>query len=277
MLIIFPVMYPDLLSRPAPAGSLFLDSGYEDAPRPGAWRPEGLPLAPKAARQLVAEAVGFGEQFRHPGEMASYGLAPERRDPESSSAIRGELLARVQGQAAPNPEDPARAQAQFVLLLAWFQQQRRAEAETLRRGAADARARLERSLTGASAGEPDVSAGSDAPEAEALAIDAAMAHFDRPQPEDDPLPWAGILTAAARFLPAGAQLWVVEPDAVAAFVAAGAAFAPLAADAAAGLPAGTRRAEAPLWRLLGRSAPGTDPVQTRSLVLLTDLSAPAGA
>ncbi|MGE4554077.1 MAG: hypothetical protein AB7D57_13275, partial [Desulfovibrionaceae bacterium] len=68
MLIIFPVMYPDLLSRPAPAGSLFLDSGYEDAPRPGAWRPEGQPLAPKAARQLVAEAVFFGEQFRHPGE-----------------------------------------------------------------------------------------------------------------------------------------------------------------------------------------------------------------
>lgn len=274
MLIVFPVLYPELLPRPAPVGALFLDPGYEDVPRDGAWRPQGLPLEPWAARALVADAMGFGAQFRHPGEMTSYALAPGKRA-ETPSAIRSELLARVRGQTAGTGEDPERAQAQFVLLLAWVQQQRRAEAEMLRRGAADARARLDRTLIGGAAGEPDPLE-TDPADPEALAIGAALAHFDLPLPDDDPLPWAGVLEAMVRFLPEDAHLWVTEPAAVAAFDAA-VEFSALASDETGHLPAGTRCAHAPLWQLLGRPEPGQHAFWNRVCMVLTDLPTAGGA
>ena len=252
MRIHFPRMHPALVAGPAIPGALRFDPGYAPEAGEGAFRPGNLPLDPVAARRLVADAVGYGEQFRSPGEMAWHGFSADQGKPEAETAIRAELMARVTGSDPKRNPDPAPAQAQFVLLLAWHLEERLAELVGLEAGLEGGRKRFDDSL-GLAEGE----------EAGALPLARALSRL-APGVESDEYPWRPALEAMCLFLPEGAELVVSDPAVLAAFEEAGAVFEPLEQES--DLPVGTRRTSIPLGRLLGRS--GSKDLLKRTVTVL---------
>lgn len=257
MFVYFPHLHPELAATPLPAGTLFFDPGATDGPELQRFRPAGLPLAPREARRLLADCLRFGEQFRHPGEMAALGLAEARaRGAESERGITAELAARIGQAAAGRADRPGEAQAavaQFVLLLAWLFEERLIEMRGLAQELNTSWRRFGEVL-GLAAGE-----------AEDQALAEALAEAGGDLGPQEPTPWPRILEALAHFLPEDAVLLTADYEIGAALAEAGVALEPAPADL--GLPGSVRLAEAPLGRILGRGEAARRPIDARRMRL----------
>ncbi len=257
MFVYFPAMHAALLPHGLPPGVHLLDPGYLDEPGPDAFRPRGLPLDPAAARNLVRDSLNFGEQFKGPGDLAAYGLqealAGKR---ETAWDIRAELARRVSG-AADDPLDPAPAQAQLALLLAWFYEERFLEMEGIEQNLAASWRRFGQSL------------GVEQDEGlESEELDRAVSGLAAPVVGRPEYPWAVLLEAAATLLPAEAVLVTAETGPAEGWREAG--ISPQAAGDAGfpDLPAGSRVFRAPAWRLSGRrKGPADRPALLRELAV----------
>lgn len=258
MFVYFPALHPALAPADLPPGTRLVDPGYEDsAPGKeagaGVLRPEGLPLEPAAARSLVQESVSYGEQFRSPGDLAAVSLQEALKDEsESGPNLTAELARRIAGNAGPDPERRSAAQAQMVLLLAWFYEERLLELSGLERGL---------SATWRRFGESLGLAGGDG-ETEERELVKGVGSFETLAGYSG-LPWALVLEALARFLPADAALLTAEREPLETWRDMGLALVP-ATDA--GLPAGSLAVTAPVWKLSGRRrAPEGRPELLREL------------
>lgn len=253
MFVFFPSMHAALLPQDLPQGARLLDPGYLDEPAPEAFRPEGLPLDPLTARNLVRDSLHFGEQFKGPGDLAAYGLQEalaEKR--ESAASIQAELVRRVSGAAAPNA-DPAPAQAQMALLLAWFYEERYLEMAGIEEDLAASWQRFGQSLGLV----PDEGLESEE-------LDQAMTGLSTPVLGRPEYSLGVLLEAAATLLPTDAVLLTADAGLADGWREAGISPVPAADAGLSGLPAGSVAYTAPVWRLSGRhKAPAERPALLR--------------
>lgn len=145
MLLYFPSMHAELASPGLPEEVRFLDPGLagEDDAR---FRPDGLPLDPRAARAFADESLRFGEQFGKIKDISFFAAGRmENFFDQTSMAIHAELRARLKG--ADQPLEPAaRARAQGLLLLAHDLEKRHLEAIAHQHGAQSGRLKLAAAL-----------------------------------------------------------------------------------------------------------------------------------
>lgn len=254
MFVYFPALHPALAPAGLPPGTLLLDPGYEDRPAAsGVLRPEGLPLDPATARALVQESVRYGEQFRSPGDLAAVSLQEAMKDDsESGPSLAAELSRRIAGSAGPDPGRQTAAQAQMVLLLAWFYEERLLELAGLEQGLHATWRRFGESLgLSGEDGEHE-----ERELVQGLGSPGSTAGIPG-------LPWALILETLARFLPEDAAVLTAAGEPVEAWRERG---LPLIPAGGKGLPAGSLAVTAPVWKLSGRRrAPEGRPELLREL------------
>jgi hypothetical protein len=260
MLFAFPRLHPDLPAGPGDVpGLLRLDPGVApDGDR--FWRPDGLPLAPSAARGWLAQVQAHAASFRSIGEGIS-ALRGAREDFYTGTAmgIRSELSALARGeQGAGRVLAEAREKAQKVLLLAWILEERLAEIADLGKGLARSRGRLAEVL----GIEPE----------EAMA--AAEVAFPEPlgDHESETLPWEALLSAFLCFVPENAVLVISDPVLAEALEERGARLTP-----GPGMPPDAIEAEVDGETLLGRQAGPDAPWLARRVGLLALSRAAAAA
>jgi len=138
MLLSFPNLHPELWTGSPLEGLKFFDPGLNEASFDKAFRPEDLPLDHKTATALINDCINFGEQFKDPGEMAYFGAVTTDDFYEGSSmSIQAQLTRQFddgQGSKQEREEKEARSKAQFILLLAWFFEERMIELAGLEKG-----------------------------------------------------------------------------------------------------------------------------------------------
>ena len=138
MLLSFPNLHPELWPGKSVEGLQFLDPGLVAEPFENGYRPEGLPLDFETANALINDCINFGQQFKNPSEMAWFGAqTPDEFYEGSSMSIRAQLERQFddgQGSSREREEKEARSKAQFVLLLAWFFEERIMELVSLEKG-----------------------------------------------------------------------------------------------------------------------------------------------
>jgi hypothetical protein len=260
MLLSFPYMHPECVPGALVPGLSFFDPGLAGEPGEHAFKPEGLPLDAKTATALIRDSISFGEQFKDPGEMAFFGvMTPDDFYEGSPSSIKAQLMQRLsegQGGGADRVAVEARARAQFTLLLAWAFEERMLEVLNLEQGVRDSWKSMDTTL-----GLDD----EDRTEERVLTLGNAQSHTGGASDgQHIALPWERIIEALPTFLPRDAVLVCAVPEIIATWQDIGIAFGP--ADAALGLPEGSRMATAPAWRLAGRrKMPDTLPDSARDL------------
>jgi hypothetical protein len=249
MLLSFPHMHPTLSPVATVPGLRYFDPGMTDAPSEHDFRPADLPLDPKTAASLVRDSISFGEQFKDPEEMAYFGvMTPDEFYEGSATSIQSQLLTRL-AEAGGQGEDRARreamARAQFVMLLAWFFEERAIELQSLELGVK------------ASWKAMDVTLGiddDDRADERALSLGNAYSHTGGASDGRSViLPWQRMMEVLPALLPDDVVLVCGDPEIIAAWADADITFEP--ADPDLGLPEGARTARQPAWRLAGRRKP----------------------
>ncbi|BBD07469.1 hypothetical protein [Desulfovibrio ferrophilus] len=225
LVISFPQMHPR--SRPEPvSGVTYLDPGLapEDA---GQLMPEALPLTRAEAAGWLAQAVGYADLFRKPGELlAAYTAGGNDFYSETAHAIVSELRAMDKPR-----EDDAQSKelirAQALLLLSWQREQSLMEIGSLDNG-------VEASWDGMGEAlglEPD-----DAAElAEVAAHIRPDLHTSLFSVADE---WLPVLDAMLRLIPAQAALYVDDAGVLAHWRELGLKFVPAEAEDCEDLPEG---------------------------------------
>lgn len=260
MLLSFPHMHPTLFPAAPVPGLRFFDPGLTDAVSENGFRPEGLPLDPKTAASLIRDCISFGEQFKDPAEMAYFGaMTPDEFYDGTPSSIQAQLLQRFgdgEGAVEERAAKAARAQAQFVLLLAWFFEEKMIELQGLEQGVRDSWKSMDATL-----GLDD----EDRAEERLLTLSNIHSHTGGLSDGQAMfLPWQRMIEALPVFLPDDAVLVCADQGVIASWLADGLPFAP--ADPGLGLPKGARAATLPAWRLAGRrKAPEAMPATARDL------------
>ncbi|WP_285906143.1 hypothetical protein [Pseudodesulfovibrio pelocollis] len=249
MLLSFPHMHPTLSRSGHLPGLRFFDPGMTEAPVEGGFRPEGLPLDPRTAAALIRDCVSFGEQFKDPGEMAYFGaMTPDEFYEGSAASIQSQLLRRFaetpdQGEGQGRGE--AMARAQFIMLLAWFFEEKAIELAGLEQGVKASWRSMDTAL-----GLDD----EDRADERMLILGNAHSHTGGvTDGQAMPLPWQRMIEALPTLLPGDAVLVCAEPAIIAAWADADIVFE--TADPESGLPEGARVATQPAWRFAGRRKP----------------------
>nr|WP_321514393.1 hypothetical protein [uncultured Pseudodesulfovibrio sp.] len=138
MLLSFPNLHPELWAGSPLDGLKFIDPGLNEGSFDNAFRPEGLPLDHKTATALIKDCISFGEQFKDPAEMAYFGAVTTDDFYEGSSmSIQAQLTRQFddgKGSKQEREEKETRSKAQFILLLAWFFEERMIELAGLENG-----------------------------------------------------------------------------------------------------------------------------------------------
>jgi hypothetical protein len=246
MLLSFPHMHPILFPAAPVPGLRFFDPGMTDAVSENGFRPEGLPLDPKTAASLIRDCISFGEQFKDPAEMAYFGaMTPDEFYDGTPSSIQAQLLQRFgdgEGAVEERAAKAARAQAQFVLLLAWFFEEKMIELQGLEQGVRDSWKSMDATL-----GLDD----EDRAEERMIALGQAHSHTGGVSDgQTVVLPWQRMIEALPVFLPGDTVLVCADQGVIASWLEDGTGFEP--ADPKLGLPQGARVATLPAWRLAGR-------------------------
>ncbi|MFH1914094.1 MAG: hypothetical protein ABIK45_07460 [Pseudomonadota bacterium] len=257
MLLSFPHMHPSLFPAGHVPGLRFFDPGMTETPVDGGFRPEGLPLDPRTAASLIRDCISFGDQFKDPGEMAYFGaMTPDEFYDGSSSSIQSQLLRRfaeipgqAEGQAEGQGEGQGRgeamARAQFIMLLAWFFEEKTIELQGLEQGVNASWRSMDTTL-----GLDDEDRGDE----RMLVLGNAHSHTGGvTEGQAMPLPWQRMIEVMPTLLPEDAVLVCVEPVIIAAWADSDIAFEPV--DPESGLPEGARVATQPAWRFAGRRKP----------------------
>jgi len=257
MLFSFPNLHPELWSDKSVDGLAFLDPGLTEEPVEGGFRPEGLPLDPKSATALINDCINFGEQFKDPSEMAYFGAQTADDFYEGSSmSIQAQLSERFTDVYESNEEvrkeKEAHSKAQFVLLLAWFFEERIIELKKLNQGVKDSWKSMDTTL-----GVDD----EDRLDERVVDLGAAESHTGGSSDEQTiPFPWKRVIEALPMFLPEGAVLVCDDSDVLDTWQELGIEFV----DQSNGLPSVTL----PAWKFAGRRrAPDDMPMALKDVTV----------
>lgn len=256
MLLAFPYMHPELWSGDDLEGLTFFDPGLTDEPDPHAFRPEELPLDPETAQALINDSVKFGEQFKDPGEMAYFGAVTADDFYEGSSmSIQAQLSRQFddgQGSKQAREAREARSKAQFVLLLAWFFEERILELAGLEGGIRDGWEAMDRSI--------GVDEEDRLGERETVLGDTLSHTGGTSDGQEVRLPWQRVVESLPAFLPADTELVCADPEIFEVWEEFGLVFE----DGADGLS----RATAPAWKFgCRRRAPEGMPAALKDLTV----------
>ena len=210
----FPWMNPKLAGVDVPAWVRWLDPGVPVAGDASRWRSPDLPFSDVEIRRLVRDYVQFAERFPKAADMQAYratGLDNFYTDTTM------DILSQLTGGEKPTeatPTDRLR-QAQIVLALALFREEHFLAMH-------EQEARFEQARDGF---------------AQVLGLDdeEPFADFDIPDEALFPrasvdLPWKGLLAPMLALLPAGARLFVSDPDVRRELAASELTFAPCVVD-----------------------------------------------
>ncbi|QJB57852.1 hypothetical protein [Pseudodesulfovibrio sp. zrk46] len=246
MFLSFPYMHSELVSAEVAGDVLFFDPGLNEDSGENMFRPEGLPLDAKTARALINDCINFGEQFKDPSEMAYFGAVTSDDFYEGSSmSIQAQLTRQFDdgmGGKEEREKKEAAARAQFVLLLAWFFEEKMIELRSIEQGVKDSWKSMDKTL-----GVDD----GDRIDERVLDLGNRESHTGGVSDEQFvPLPWKRIIEALPAFIPAGAVLLCAEEDIIAAWEDMDIAFSPEVNEM--GLPKGAMVATLPAWKFAGR-------------------------
>jgi len=240
MLLSFPNLHPELWPGTPVKGLKFFDPGLAAEPFETGFRPDGLPLDPKTAAALINDCINFGRQFKNPSEMAWFGAQTADDFYEGSSMSIQSQLTRTfddgMGTKAEREMKDARAKAQFVLLLAWFFEERMLELDGLEKGVKNAWKGMDQTL-----GVDEDDRLND----RVVSLGSAESHTGGASDgQAIPFPWKRVVEALPGFIPEGTVLVCADPEIVAAWEEQGIEFN----DAHDGLKAAT----CPAWKFACR-------------------------
>lgn len=246
MLLAFPYMHPELFTGATVPGIRFLDPGMLDEPSEKMFRPDGLPMDKKTATALINDCINFGEQFKDPAEMAYFGAMTTEEFYEGSSlSIQSQLTQRFNdgvGGKEEREKKEAAARAQFVLLLAWFFEERMLEVASIEKGVRNSWKSMDETI-----GVDD----EDRVDEGILNHATTESHTGGVSDgQSIQLPWKRTVEALPAFVPQDTVLVCTDKDIIAAWDDLEIAFS--AADAKLGLPEGAQAATLPAWRFGGR-------------------------
>ncbi|WP_367614121.1 hypothetical protein [Pseudodesulfovibrio alkaliphilus] len=241
-------------------GLLFFDPGMTEIPLQDGFRPEDMPLDHRTAAALIRDCIHFGEQFKDPGEMAYFGaMTPDDFYEGSPSSIQAQIMSRfAESEGGRQGRGEAMARAQFIMLLAWFFEEKALELQGLEEGVKASWRSMDATL-----GLDD----EDRIDERVLALGNAHSHTGGVSDGQVPdLPWRRMIEALPTLLPEEVTLLCVEPAIISAWEDAGIVFD--LADPESGLPQGARKATQPAWRFAGhRKPPRSMPDTARQLTV----------
>lgn len=246
MLLAFPYMHPELFPDDSISGITFFDPGMTETADEGCFRPDGLPLDPKTATALINDCINFGEQFKDPGEMAYFGAVTADDFYEGSSmSIQAQLTRQFEdGQGGKEEREvrEATARAQFILLLAWFYEERIMELVSIEQGVKDSWKSMDQTL---GVDEDDHIDG------RVLDLGNVESHTGGASDgQNVQLPWQRSIESLPAFIDKDVVLVCPVPEIIEVWDDLGIEFAD--ADNSLGLPAGTQVATLPAWKFGGR-------------------------
>jgi len=246
MLLSFPYMHPELFRTTSVSGLRFFDPGLHDELGENAFRPKGLPMNFQTATALIRDCISFGEQFKDPGEMAYFGAQTTDDFYEGSSlSIQAQLSQRFNDGRDGKEEREKRetvSRAQFILLLAWFFEERMIELRGLEKGVKDTWKSIDDTL-----GVAD----EDRLEGRVLDLGSVESHTGGVSDgQAISLPWQRIVESLPAFIPDETVLVCADAEIIAQWDDMELPFS--SADKSLGLPEGTRIVTQPAWKLSGR-------------------------
>lgn len=246
MLLSFPYMHPDLFPEELAEGVRFFDPGMAEEVVEGAYRPEALPLDPKMATSLINDCINFGEQFKDPGEMAYFGAVTTEDFYEGSSmSIQAQLTRQFddgQGTEGERELKEAISKAQFILLLAWFFEEKIMELANIEQGVKDSWESMDETL-----GVDD----EDRLDNRVVELGNAESHTGGASDgQSVQLPWQRIIEALPAFIADDTILFCPIAEIIEIWDDLGIKFSD--ADAKLGLPEGAQVVTLPAWQLGGR-------------------------
>lgn len=251
MLLAFPYMHAELFPDESVEGITFFDPGMTEAAEEGMFRPDDLPLDPKTATALINDCIKFGEQFKDPGEMAYFGAATADDFYEGTSmSIQAQLTRQFEETQGGKEEREAReaaSRAQFILLLAWFYEEKIMELVSIEQGVKDSWKSMDNTL-----GVDE----DDHIDERVLSLGNVESHTGGASDEQSvQLPWQRTIEALPAFVDKGTVLVCPVPEIFEVWDDLGIEFTD--ADSSLGLPEGAQVATLPAWRFGGRRA-GSD-------------------
>lgn len=256
MLLSFPYLHPELCPDNGLKDLKFFDPGLTAEPVRNGFRPDDLPLDPRSAAALINDCINFGQQFKDPSEMAWFGAQTADDFYEGSSMSIQAQLARSfddgTGGKAEREMREARSKAQFVLLLAWFFEERMMELAGLEKGVKNAWEGMDKTL-----GVDE----DDRLDGRVVTLGTAESHTGGASDRQAvPLPWKRVIEALPGFIPEDTVLVCADPEVIAAWEEQGIEFV----DGGDGRPS----ASAPAWWFAcRRSAPRDMPLALREVTV----------
>lgn len=246
MLLSFPYMHPELFPGDVMPGVRFFDPGLTEESGENAFRPESLPMDSRTATSLINDCINFGEQFKDPGEMAYFGAMTTDDFYEGSSmSIQAQLTRQFQDSQGGKEErerKEAASRSQFILLLAYFFEEKMIELASIEQGVKDTWKAMDTTL-----GVDD----EDRLNERVVSLSAAESHTGgKSDGQMVPLPWKRIIEALPSFVPQDTILVCSDSDIIAAWDDLDISFAP--ADVKLGLPEGALVSTLPAWQFAGR-------------------------
>ena len=243
MLLAFPHMHPELFPADV-EGIRFFDPGMTNEPGESQFRPEGLPMDKKTATALINDCINFGEQFKDPGEMAYFGAVTANDFYEGSSmSIQAQLTRQFddgQGTKQEREKKEAASKAQFILLLAWFFEERMMELASIEKGVKNTWKSMDKTL-----GVDD----EDRLNERVVDLGNRESHTGGVSDEQAvQLPWKRIIEALPAFVPQDTVLVCVDAEIIEVWDDMGLVFGP----AGEGMPEGALSATLPAWKFAGR-------------------------
>ncbi|NDV19791.1 hypothetical protein GO013_10200 [Pseudodesulfovibrio sp. JC047] len=257
MLLSFPTLHPELWTGASLEGLCFFDPGLNEDILTGAFRPDELPLDSKTATALINDCLRFGEQFKDPSEMAYFGAMTSDDFYEGSSmSIQKQLTRQFDdglGTKQEREAKEARAKAQFILLLAWFFEERMIELAGLEQGIKANWKSMDQTL-----GLDD----EDRINERVVNLGNVQSHTGGAM-DDQTLsfPWQRVIEALPAFLPEEAILVCSDQDVIEAWTE-------LSIDFVEDKKNGMRTATLPAWMFAGRrQAPEGMPMALKSVTV----------
>ncbi len=243
----FPVFHRSLAPAILPPGVAFMHPGLPGIVADGPlFLPPDYPFSPAEAAAALREMLRLGESLNLAATWSTDAPPPAERLEAELSEVRRRLIAPEGSQgtsSAPEPLERGRIAAQKALLLAWDLEERLTEIHALHAEIAQSGLNLARLIAGD--GEPPA----DGPLAELASLHNALQQTAAP-------PWPLALTAIAPFIPPETRLFTCEAAIGEALEERHLPLEPLR-DAAIpdGLFPPLFRVRAPLWQIIGASAP----------------------
>lgn len=243
MLLSFPHMHPELFSTKLD-GVRFFDPGMAEEGGEVYFKPEGLPMDKKIATALINDCINFGEQFKDPSEMAYFGAVTADDFYEGSSmSIQAQLTRQFEDSQGGKEErelKEAASRAQFILLLAWFFEEKMIELASIEDGVKQSWKSIDKTL-----GVED----EDKLDERVLDLGNRESHTGGVSDEQNvQLPWQRIIEALPGFVTDDTVLVCTDPEILTVWDDVGIEFLP----AGEGLPEGAEVASLPAWKFAGR-------------------------